>query len=133
MKVDIKTQLSIVIPNQPGQIAKVTGAMMKHKINIGSLMFVDTTSQGVVRFVVDDAKEAKKLLENKGFFVAAAEVAVVEVPNKVGALYHISKALGDAGINIEYAYASDNPNVDCTRDTFKLSDVARGVEIIEKL
>lgn len=133
MKVDVQTQLSIVANNQPGEVARIIEVLSKHNINIGSIMFVDTTSQGVVRFVVEDASRAQQKLEEAGFFVAAAEVAVVEVPNEIGSLLKITQALGQAGVNIDYAYGSDNPSPGHIRDTLKLSDLERGVEILKKL
>jgi hypothetical protein len=133
MKVEIKQQLSIVIPNQPGTIATVLKALADERINIGSIMFVDTVGQGVVRFTVEKAKDAQKILEGQGFFVAHAEVAEVDVPNRPGALYELTEALGKGGVNIDYAYASDNPNPNFIRDTLKLSDLKKGVEIISKL
>lgn len=133
MKVDICTQLSVVATNQPGEVARIIQVLSDHQINIGSIMFVDTTSQGVVRFVVERAAEAKKALEDAGFFVAAAEVAVVEVPNEIGSLLKITQALGQAGINIDYAYGSDNPSPGHIRDTLKLSDLEKGVGILRKL
>ncbi len=133
MKVDVRTQLSVVVPNQPGEVARVIKSLSDNNINIGSIMFVDTTAQGVVRFVVERAAEAKKVLEDAGFFVAAAEVAVVEVPNEIGSLYEITRALGEGGVNIDYAYGSDNPSPGHIRDTLKLSDVEKGVEILKRL
>lgn len=133
MKVQIQTQLSIVVPNQPGAVAGVYKILSEKKINVGSVMMVDTVSQGVVRFVVERAGEAQKFLEEAGYFVVPAEVAVVDVPNTPGKLFELTKALGDAGVNIDYAYASDNPNPEFIRDTFKLSDLQKGVSVIEKL
>lgn len=133
MKVDVRTQLSVVVPNQPGEVARMIKSMSENDINIGSIMFVDTTAQGVVRFVPAKPDVAKKTLEEAGFFVAAADVAVVEVPNEIGALYNITRALGEAGINIDYAYGSDNPSPGHIRDTLKLSDMEKGVEILKRL
>lgn len=133
MKVDVQTQLSIVAQNQPGEVARIIQVLSDNKINIGSIMFVDTTHQGVVRFVVEQAALAQKTLEEAGFFVAAAEVAVVEVPNEIGSLLKITQTLGQAGVNIDYAYGSDNPSPGHIRDTLKLSDLEKGVEILKKL
>ena len=133
MKTTLLNQLSLVIPNEPGQMARLCKVLAERKINVGSLMFLDSTSQGVVRLTVEDAPRAQKILEEEGYFVAVAQVVAVDVPNRAGALYTLSKALADAGINIEYAYASDHPGAPFIRDTFKLSDLEKGVKIIEQL
>ncbi len=55
--------------------------------------------------VVDKTDEAYSALRSAGFTVALTEVLAVEVKYEPGGLYQIAKALGDAGINIEYVYA----------------------------
>jgi len=133
MKFCVKEQLSIVIPNEPGQIAKVSDIMAQNNVNISGVMFVDTMAQGVVRFVTENATAAQKTLEEAGFFVVLAEIIEVEFENEVGALHVMSKALGDAGINIDYAYGSDNPNPNEMKVAFKMSDTHKALEILKNL
>ena len=133
MKAEVKSQLSVVVPNKPGQIAAMSKMLLDAKINLQAVMFVDSQGQGIVRFIVDKTEEAKNIFEEAGFFVVVAEVVEVEFDNTPGALYELSKALGDAGINIDYAYGCDNPDPRATRVTFKLSDVKKGLEVVKKL
>jgi hypothetical protein len=133
MRAEVRTQLSIIVPNRPGATASVCRVLAENKINIESFMLGDEQKQCVVRFLVEDPARAKKALEAAGFFVAAADVLVVEVKNRVGILYEVTNALGKAGVNIDYAYASDNPHSKCTRDAFKLSELKKGLKVIKKL
>lgn len=133
MKALIKDQLSVVVSNTPGQIAKMCEILSKASVNISSIMFGDSAGQGVVRFIVDKTQTAAAAFEAAGFFVVVAPVAEVEFENKAGALWGLSKALGDAGVNIDYAYGSDNPDPKYTRVTFKFSDFDKALDVIAKL
>lgn len=133
MKFCVKEQLSIVIPNEPGQIAMVSDIMAKHDVNISGVMFLDTMAQGVVRFVTENAASAQKVLEEAGLFVVLAEIIEVEFENEVGALHILSKALGDAGVNIDYAYGSDNPNPNEMKVAFKMSDTQKALGVLKNL
>jgi hypothetical protein len=54
---------------------------------------------------VDQPEKAYKKLSSLGFNVAFTDVIAVKMKDTPGGLYDIAKVLGDAEINIEYAYA----------------------------
>jgi hypothetical protein len=133
MRYTIKPQLSIVLPNQPGEVAKVCQILTENKVNMEGVMFVDTTLQGVVRFLVEEPVRAKRIFEDAGYFVATSEVLEVELTNEVGCLEKFSRTLGEAGVNIDYAYGNIRPDAFTAPIIFKLSDMKRGIEILQKL
>jgi hypothetical protein len=133
MHYEVKTQLSIVIPNQPGQISKVAEVLSAQRINISGVMFVDTTQQGVVRFIVAEPERGIAALEAAGFFVVAAQVIEVLFSHHIGQLHHFSSALGAAGVNIDYAYGSDNPSPEQMKVIFKVSDITKAMAVIAEL
>jgi hypothetical protein len=133
MRYTLKAQLSIVIPNQPGEVAKVSKLLLDNQLNAQGIMFVDTTLQGVVRFLLDEPVKAKRILEKEGYFVVSAEVVEVEFPNEVGCLYEFTKALGEAGVNIDYAYGNIRPDSFTAPIVFKLSDLPKGLDILKQL
>ena len=133
MRAEVVTQFSLVVPNKPGAIALITGALRENSVNIHSVMLTDTLNQGVVRFVLGDPKKARKLFKQEGFFAVESKVAEVSMSNKPGSLHEIAVALGEAGVNIDYAYGGDNPGAKSAKVTFKFSDLNKAMKVIEKL
>jgi len=63
------------------------------------------TGSGVVRALVDRPEDAHRTLTDLGFRVSFTEVIGVKMRDEPGGLSEIASVLGDAGVNIEYAYA----------------------------
>ena len=49
--------------------------------------------------------------------------------NKPGLLNKVSKAFGDAGVNISYTYGSGFSDSECALFIFKVSDIEKAVEL----
>ncbi|MDW7990034.1 MAG: ACT domain-containing protein [Archaeoglobaceae archaeon] len=98
-------QISVFVENKPGRLSSVTEVLFSKGINLRAFMIADAGDFGIIRMVVDKTEEAYKALKEAGFTVAINDVLTVEVEDKPGELYRISKALGDENINIEYVYA----------------------------
>lgn len=106
MKITLQHQLSIALENQPGRLALVSRLLADHEINIEAISVIDNVEQGMVRMLTSDAAVARRLVEAGGFPVVEAEVLAIFTTGRLGRLAVISEALAEAGINIEYAYAS---------------------------
>jgi len=98
-------QVSVFVENKPGRLAAVTEKLYDKKINIRAFTIAEAGDFGIIRMVVDKTEEAYRILKESGFTVTLTDVLGIEVEDKPGELYKISKALGDEGINIEYVYA----------------------------
>jgi hypothetical protein len=60
--------------------------------------------KGFVRVVVDRPAAAKKIFAKHGWKTTEDEVVEVTVPDRPGALGAVADRLGEAGVNILYAY-----------------------------
>ena len=98
-------QLSVFSENKPGRLAAVTEKLFENGINIRAFTIAEAGDFGIIRMVVDKTDEAYRILKDAGFTVSITDVLAVEISDEPGSLYKIAKALGDAGVNIEYAYA----------------------------
>ena len=102
---DMLKQISVFVENRPGKLAEVTEVLYREGINLRAFTIAEAGDFGIIRMVVDRTNEAYNALKSAGFTVALTDVLAVEVKDEPGGLYQIAKALGDAGINIEYVYA----------------------------
>lgn len=98
------SQLSVFVENKQGSMSGIAEALAEAGIDIRALTIADTTDFGILRLIVRDPENAKKMLQEKNFVVTVNQVIGVEVPDRVGGLAQVLRILDDALINIEYMY-----------------------------
>ncbi len=98
-------QLSVFIENKPGQLLHPCQALADAGINIVTLSLADTEQFGILRLIVADWQEAKRVLEQAGCVVNVTELLAVEVEDKPGGLATVLKAIEKTDVNVEYMYA----------------------------
>jgi hypothetical protein len=133
MKIHLQHQLSVALENQPGRLALVSRALAEHGIHIEALCVIDNVEQGMVRMMTNDPVAARAVVEALGLPVVEAEVIAIETTDRLGRLASIAQALADAGINIEYAYASVDHLGAQTRLIMKTSRPRKAREILNAL
>ncbi|MGI5937443.1 MULTISPECIES: ACT domain-containing protein [Methanoculleus] len=101
----IVKQISIFSENRPGRLAAIASALRDAEINIFAFSIAEANGFGVVRALVDRPDDAYRRLTDLGFRVTFTDVIGVKMRDEPGGLSDIASILGDAGINIEYAYA----------------------------
>src|SRR6185503_16753780 len=106
MKFQLQRQITVAIENQPGHLAAISHALAASGINIKDLSILDNIEQGVIRMVTNDSAACKALL--------------TDAPAK-------------GGVNIDYAYGSEEPAEKRMRLVMKVSPLARGCEVIKSL
>ena len=102
----VKTQFSVFLPNKPGQLGRLTGALSRAKVNIQAISVADTAESGVVRLLVDAAQKARKALARGKFASTESRVVAVCAKDVPGTLAKVAAKLAKAGININYIYGS---------------------------
>lgn len=93
-------ELQVEIANEPGALGTISEILARGEINIdGFGVWVATA-----HLLVSDSETGAKLLRDEGFQVEVVDVMRLVVPDEPGNLAEIARALGEAGINIDYAY-----------------------------
>ena len=98
-------QISVFSENKPGRLASIAKAFQEEKINILAFSIAEADGFGVVRALVNQPDKAFKKLTSLGYNVAFTDVIAVKMKDEPGGLFEIAELLGEAGINMEYAYA----------------------------
>lgn len=99
------TELSVNLPNRPGQLGRLAGALGKGGVNIESIAAATAGAKGTIRVVVKDAAKAKRALGAAGIRgVRQREVLEVRLADKPGSLARVANRLGKANVNIDAAY-----------------------------
>lgn len=97
-------QLTLWVPDQPGILGEIAGALGEKKANIVALMGATEGGRGAVRMVVDKPAVAKKVCAARGWQTTEEEVLEVTLADSPGSLGKVASKLGKAGINIDYVY-----------------------------
>ncbi len=99
------TDLTILLDDRPGELAKVGEALGSAGINIEGLIGVTVDGKGEVHVLVEDAAAAQDALQDAGIQVSEDhEVLILDVENKPGTLGEVAGKLGEAGVNLNIAY-----------------------------
>jgi hypothetical protein len=133
MNFTLQRQITVAIENQPGRLAAIGKALAENGINIKDLSILDSIEQGVIRMVTSDPVACKALLTAHGFHPVEAEVLVIDLPDAPGQLAVLADALASGGVNIDYAYGSEEPAEKKMRIVVKASPLPRACEIIKSL
>jgi hypothetical protein len=95
--------LNLRLPNSPGALARVCRLLSDERVSILALAL---DGSGGLRLVVDNAVRAAGVLRDQHHQVTERDVVVVPVANGPGGLTPILQMAANAGVNVEYAYAS---------------------------
>jgi hypothetical protein len=133
MKFILQRQITVAIENQPGRLAHISRLLAAHNINIKDLSILDNIEQGVIRLVTSDPAACRALLVEKGFHPVEADVLVIDLPDTPGKLAVLAEALAQRGVNIDYAYGSEEPAEQRMRLVVKASPLGRACEVIKSL
>lgn len=98
------SQLSVFVENKQGSMSRIAEVLAEAGIDIRALTIADTTDFGILRLIVRNTEEAKRVLQDNNFVVSVNQVIGIEVPDKVGGLAKVLRVLDDALVNIEYMY-----------------------------
>ena len=102
-------QVSVFLPNQVGQLLRVTQALDKTKVKILALSILDADDCAVVRLIFDRADEAITALEEAKFAVHTSELLVVRVPPGKRGLMSTWSVLLSSEVSVKYAYPLLHP------------------------
>lgn len=129
----MNNQLVAKMPARVGLLADVTDAVKSAGVNITALSAYERDGQGKFLLVTDDNAKATAALARLNAEVKEKSVIEVDLTNEVGALQAVSRKLAEAGINIDYVYAT-TCGVTCSCDTttavIKTDDDAKAVGLL---
>jgi hypothetical protein len=125
-------QFSVFLVNKPGVLAQVTGALAQEKVNLVAVTLVDSQEHGVLRLVPEHAPAARDVLKKLNLPMTETEVLCLDLPNRPGALADVATELGNAHININYAYVTSGAPGGRTTGVFKVADQGKAIHVLKK-
>jgi hypothetical protein len=126
-------EFSVPMEDEPGTLAQVCRALADGRVNILAFQsFPWEEGESLVRFVVDNPTTAKSILNTQKLKYTETEVAQAKLPHRPGELARAASQLGEADINIDYAYCGNEAGTNAPLLIFGVVDVGRAVTILDK-
>ena len=97
---------TITVQNQPGAVATIAQALGSAKVNILALLGTAQGATGTVRLVAEDAKRAKKALDEAKLAYEETGAEQIELANKPGTLAQHLEKLAAKGVNLSTIHAT---------------------------
>jgi hypothetical protein len=132
METRTDTQFSVFLVNKPGVLAQVTAAMGEAKLNVLAMTLVDSQEHGVLRVVVDNPAEARRVLAKLNLPMTETDVLCLDLSNRPGALADVATVLGKHHININYAYCTSGAPGGRTTGIFKVADPKKAMHVLKE-
>ena len=101
------TDLTVYLPDQPGELARLGNALGEHGVTIEGFCAVRRGGETEVHVLVEDAESSMIAMAAAGIdVVAEQEVSMVDVAedDRPGMLGEVADRLSSAGVNITLAY-----------------------------
>ena len=123
-------QITVWVADRPGVLGAVTAALGEKKVNVQGFLAHAQGDQGAIRLVVDKPAAAKKALAAKGWKTSEEDVVAVTLADKPGTLGAAASRLGNAGINIQYAYVGTAKGARKVNCYMAVGDVAAALKAL---
>lgn len=119
--------LTIVLEDKPGRLAKATEAIAAERINLEGGASISCGGEGIFHALFrseQDAATAKKALEKAGVKVRTQQpVIVTDAQDKPGEAARIFRAIADAEVNVDFIYVASNTRIVIgSKDSQKVSE-----------
>jgi hypothetical protein len=124
-------EIRFTMPNKVGLLSEVTTAIAGAKVNITAICAYGMGNTAYFMLTTNSNTKAKRAIKPLGVIIEERDVVEVEVPDKPGELQKISKKIADAGVDIEYMYAtaSSGKTETCI---FMTVDNPKAIKVINK-
>ena len=118
----IQREITVKLANSPGALSRVAQLLGGARIN---MLAMSIGPSGQLRMVVDNPLHAAGALREQHYNVEERDVLYTTMPNEPGSLGRTLNQLAEAGINVEYAYASGVDRVPMVAVVIGVSDAQK--------
>ena len=124
-------EFTVFVEDRPGTLGKLTRALADRGVNVLAFQAFGTSTH----LVVDNLTTAKAVLDAEPYSYTATDVAQVKLPHRPGELARAASRLGEANININYAYGGLEAGTNAPLVFFgvAVAQVGQAVMILDQL
>jgi hypothetical protein len=125
-------ELTVYMEDRPGTFGKICRVLADRGVNILAFHSIPYEGKSLARLIVDNPANAKMALDKERVTYSEVEVAQVKLPHRPGGLAQAAARLGEADININYAYSGVEPATNAPLLFFGVAEVGRAAKILDQ-
>lgn len=129
----IAKEFVVNLEDRPGALGRLCHAMADQRVNIMAFQSVTLEGKGLFRFIVDKPAVAHQVLDLEAPTYEETEIAQARFLHNPGELARAASQLGEAGINIDYAYSGVDPNTNTPLLVFGVAEVGSAAAILDRI
>ena len=124
-------EISFTMPNKAGLLSEVSRAIAGAGVNITAICVYAMGNTAYFMLTTASNVKAKKALVPLSVAIEERDVVEVKLLNRPGELQKVAKRIANAGIDIEYMYATAGASKSTTC-VFKTADDQKTIKVINK-
>jgi hypothetical protein len=125
-------EFTVHLEDKPGILGKFCRTLAEKGVNIVAFQATPGEKKSLVRFVVDNPTATRTVLDSERQAYTETDVARVKLQNRPGELGRAAVRLGDANINISYAYSGADPATNAPILIFGVSEAGKAATILDQ-
>ena len=128
----ITKEFIVLLEDRPSMLGRVCLALADREVNILALQSFTIGGKMVTRFILDNPQVAKTVLNSHQLTFVEAEIVLAKIQHRPGEIARLASRLGEANININYAYCGLEPEKNAPLVFFGVADVGEAARILEQ-
>jgi hypothetical protein len=128
----ITKEFIVLLEDRPSMLGRVCLALADREVNILALQSFTIGGKMVTRFILDNPQVAKTVLNSQQLTFVEAEIVLAKIQHRPGEIARLASRLGEANININYAYCGLEPETNAPLVFFGVADVGEAARILEQ-
>ena len=128
----VTKEFTVLMEDRRSTLGKVCRALADREVNILALQSFPIGGKSVTRFIVDNPSTAKTVLDSEQLTYVEAEIVQAKLPHRPGEIARVASRLGEANININYAYCGLEAGTNAPLVFFGVADASMAAPILEQ-
>ncbi len=128
----VTKEFTVLMEDRPSTLGKVCRALADREVNILALQSFPIGGKSVTRFIVDNPPKAKTVFDSEQLTYVEAEIVQAKLPHRPGEIARLASRLGEANININYAYCGLEAGTNAPLVFFGVADASMAAPILEQ-
>jgi hypothetical protein len=128
----VTKEFTVQMEDRPGTLAAFCRALADRNINIIGFQSFRSAGKSEVHCVVDDPASAKAVMDDQRVDYKQRDVAQTRLQNRPGELARAASLLGEADININYAFAGIDSGTNAPLLFVSVADAERAAKVLDE-
>ena len=128
----VTKEFTVLMEDRPSTLGRFCRALADREVNILALQSFPIGGKSVIRFIVDNPSTVKTVLDSEQLTYVEAEIVQAKLLHRSGEIARVASRLGEANININYAYCGLEPGTNTPLVFFGVTEVSKAARVLER-